>query len=101
MKYTLDLFSPLLNAAFTLRDESGVECEAVLVEAAAAGPGNRGESADVPFALLFRVALDAIPAEAARQAMFQVSQPSLETLDLFLVPVNADADGVYFEAVFN
>lgn len=101
MNHSLEQFSPLLNEEFILRDENGVENQAVLIEAVAAGSGDGSESSNVPFSLLFRVAPNAIPAEAARQGTYLLSQQALAPMNLFLVPVDANSDGVYFEAVFN
>ena len=101
MNYSLDQFSPLVNAVFSVRDETGVENEAVLIEAVPARSGGAAESPGEPFSLLFRLAPDATLAQAPRQGTYQVSPPSLEPANLFLVPVKADADGVYYEAVFN
>ena len=101
MNYSLDQFSPLVNAAFSVGDDMGVENEAVLVEAVASRSVGATESPVAPFSLLFRVAPDTALAKAPRQGTYRVSQASLDPLDLFLVPVKADTDGVYFEAVFN
>lgn len=87
-------FEPLVGAGFT-----------------AAGPGRDGLAAELlevrlvrescqtrpPFALLFRVRTrDQLP-----QGMFALTHERLERLELFLVPVGRDADGLLLEAVFN
>ena len=49
------------------------------------------------FSLLFLAPLDAPPV----QNTFRLEHESLGEMDLFLVPVKKDEDGIYFEAVFN
>jgi hypothetical protein len=99
MVQRLEDFTPLLNTTFSLSDDGGEAREAVLVEATASG--GTGESSSASFSLLFRVARDTVPPEAARQGTYRLSGDSIGPMSLFLVPVNADGDGVYFEAVFN
>jgi hypothetical protein len=49
------------------------------------------------FSLIFRVPLD-MPRE---QGIFSLTNESLGTIDLFLVPISANAEGLELEAVFN
>jgi hypothetical protein len=49
------------------------------------------------YTLLFRAPVDA-PQE---QGIYELDHESLGAMDLFLVPVKKDADGLYYEAVFN
>ncbi len=49
------------------------------------------------FSLLFQAPSDAPPI----QNIFQLSHEALGKMDLFLVPVKKDENGIYYEAVFN
>lgn len=52
---------------------------------------------DRPFALEFRGPLDPI----WRQSIYKLHNQQLGTLDIFLVPVGPDEQGMIYEAVFN
>ncbi|MFM9905537.1 MAG: DUF6916 family protein [Pyrinomonadaceae bacterium] len=49
------------------------------------------------FTLLFRAPLDAPQV----QSIYRLHHDKLGAMDIFLVPVKKDEDGLYFEAVFN
>lgn len=49
------------------------------------------------FSLMFRAPVDAPPF----QNMFRLEHDKLGAMDLFLVPVKKEEDGLYYEAVFN
>lgn len=49
------------------------------------------------FSLLFRAPVDAPPF----QNIYRLEHEALEKMDLFLVPVRKDENGLYYEAVFN
>lgn len=49
------------------------------------------------YTLLFQAPPDAPP----EQRTFRLSHESLGEIDIFLVPVKTDQDGLYYEAVFN
>ena len=68
---------------------------ASLVSATSFGQ-RRGPTGRLPFSLEFLApASDVLP-----QAIYRVDHAELGALDLFLVPVARDADGVRYEAVF-
>ena len=91
-KLTLDDFTPHVGAGWGLR-LADRKVELVLEEArrlGAAGAGGR------PFSLLFRgPAALAIP-----QGIQRLEHPVAGAVELFLVPLQPDADGSLFEAVF-
>jgi hypothetical protein len=78
-------------------DDSALSLE--LLDATASGerggPGPNGEER-LQFALLFR----GPPAPALPQATRTLTHPGLGELELFLVPIGPDADGMRYEAVF-
>ena len=49
------------------------------------------------FAVVFRLARDVPPV----QGIYQLQNEAVGTLDLFLVPIRADEQGLYLEALFN
>ncbi len=51
----------------------------------------------VPFSLLFRTA----PGVGVEQGMYRFSHAVLGELDIFVVPVGADEEGMRLEAIFN
>lgn len=92
----LDGFAALQGQSFELRAQNALTLTAELVEArklpAAPHLGRQ------PFALLFK----GPPAPVLPQNMYQVTHPgSAQPLDIFLVPVSADASGACYEAVFS
>lgn len=86
-------FTPCLNQIFRLQSESG-HCELQLFQVKPLGvamPGGRP-----PFSLLFRAPQDAV----FPQMIYRLEHDRLGDLDLFLVPVGPDQNGMIYEAVF-
>lgn len=50
-----------------------------------------------PFSLMFRAASPVV----FPQRLYRLSNPVMGTLDIFLVPVGRDREGVLYQAVFN
>lgn len=69
---------------------------AVLVEAKALGPGARAAREVERFSLVFRTA----PEVVLPQRVYRLEHDSLGALDLFLVPIGPDGEGMCYEAVF-
>jgi hypothetical protein len=92
---TLATFEPLVGDAFAVDIEAaGVEAiEFVLESATAAGewPGGRQ-----PFRLLFR----GPPEPQLPQKIYPLRHSGLDVLEIFIVPIRRDADGVAYEAIF-
>ena len=75
-------------------EEESAGHDGELVEVTAVGeaaPGGR-----VPFSLVFR----GPPGTVLPQRIYRVDHAELGRLDIFLVPIGADAEGVRYEAVF-
>jgi hypothetical protein len=91
---TLDTFTPHVGTAFQAETDAG-GVELVLADAAGARhepmPGARP-----PFTLTFRGPVRPM----LPQGTYPLTHPSLGGLDIFLVPIGADAEGVSYEAVF-
>ena len=90
---TVNDFAPFIGSAFTLAINEGEEPSLTLelTQAAPAGPNDR------PFSLMFSGPSE-IP---ANQGMYWIGNEKLGTLPLFIVPVRADAERRYYEAIFN
>jgi hypothetical protein len=76
--------------------ETGTEL--VLAEAtslAVSGANNKGPRRE-PFSLLFKGPKPVLP-----QRTWALENETLGRLEIFLVPIGADADGVRYEAIFN
>ena len=91
---TLEDFAPHVGAKFRV-EAAGVDAEFELTDASPAPhPGPEGRRH--PFALVFRGPPGVLP-----QQIYTVHHPDRGPLDVFLVAIGADADGVRYEAVFN
>lgn len=93
-RLTIEDFADLRGQALPLRAADGAT-EATIVDVRAlASPSPR---AGAPFTLLLRT-----PASfRGPQGIYRLDHPRHGALDLFLVPVAADAGTVTYEAVFN
>lgn len=93
---TISDFAPRVGDRFRIAaPEDGAGHEAELVEATPVGAGGR-PGGRVPFSLVFRGPAGVV----LPQRIYQVDHPELGSLDIFLVPIGADAAGVRYEAVF-
>ena len=86
-------FCELLDATFRMRltDGSGFDLSLVNFD------DHVSNSAQENFSLLFRAPGAAPPF----QGIYRLENDRLGEMDLFLVPVKKDGDGLYYEAVFN
>lgn len=90
-KLTLETFSNLKVRTFSLKAEPE-PLEIEMIEVSEAGQGVNRKS----FSVLFRG-----PGETVlEQAIYSISNPETGDLDLFLVPVGPDKQGMLYEAVF-
>jgi hypothetical protein len=83
-------FDALLGQTFAVNDQDGVlELLEVL---RLKSPSARAQ----PFSLLFTSRTHQLT-----QATFRIAHPAIGAFDLFLVPIQPDARGALYEAVFN
>ena len=89
----LEDFAAQLDTKFRMKLADGkiLECELVQAKSLSAAPGQE------VFSLVFRAPLDAPRATQ----IYSLEHESLGALDLFLSPIKADGQGLYYEAVFN
>lgn len=88
-----ETFAEHLNTNFTAQTDAEKEFEITLVEAKSIISNKIQEC----FALLFCAPPDA----PAVQQSFQLDHNTLGKMELFLVPVKKNEDGLFYEAVFN
>ena len=95
MLETLNLssFSEHLNTKFRIRPDESTVVETELIVAEDLGSTPRQER----FSLIFRGPHQPF----LPQSMYRVEHDVMGTLDLFLVPIGAEEDGLRYEAVFN
>lgn len=86
-------FSEQLDSIFRAEFGEGRAVDLVLCEFT---PGVSNKVQD-SFSLTFRAPGDVPPV----QSIYHLENASLGPMDLFLVPVRQDDEGLYFEAVFN
>ncbi len=91
---TVDDFQPLVGSPLA----AGYEGSSQPLELLTAEPArDRAGAARTGFSLLFRGA----PAPVLQQGVYRMMHPTLGALDIFLVPVGSDPQGVQYEAIFN
>jgi len=88
---TVESFTPFLGTTFAT--ESG---ELTLVTAQALPTRAHAPGVREPFRLHFTGAPPLLP-----QGIHPLTHPSLEELEIFLVPIAADANHITYEAIFN
>jgi hypothetical protein len=94
-KLTRDQFAGCLHQRFRLSSETAAfDLELIEVRSLAGPPSPSGRE---PFALLFRGPADPI----LPQRIYPLEHAGLGKLDIFLVPVGPDDQGMRYEAVFN
>jgi Domain of unknown function (DUF6916) len=91
----LDTFAPHVGTNFRLEGNDGA-LELTLTEATPGGIKDTRRGARAPFSLTFRgPAQPVLP-----QRIYRLDHAALGGLDIFLVPIGADPEGVTYEAVF-
>ena len=96
-KLTADDFSSQLETTFTVRLPDSPPRDLVLVEARRLSKITATAPGRAPFSLLFRGPKEPI----LPQRIYPLENEALGRLEIFLVPVGANADGVQYEAIFN
>jgi len=93
--FTLQTFSVHVDEDFTVALPDGTELTARLIEATALG-GSPAEGLRAPFSIIFRG-----PAgPTLSQGTHQLRHQAIGSFEVFLVPVQPDAGGPRYEAVF-
>lgn len=96
---TYEVFEGMLNDVFVLNDDPATtpdKLSKLVLTSVEARPRQKPELKQ-PFSLTFKSAsTDPLP-----QSIYRLEHPDLGGFDVFLVPVDAGADHVLYEAVFN
>ena len=91
-KVTLQTFAPVVGDGFRVEAGEGITLELELAEVSAAGDGAGRE----PFTLLFRGPTEPV----LPQGTYGFEHPSLGRIEVFIVPIGSNADGVSYEAIY-
>ena len=86
-------FQNQLNSRFSLQLSDSESVELLLTEVSELSTSPRQEM----FAIVFRGPANSI----MPQRIYHLANDTIGELDLFLVPIKQDDEGVYYEAVFN
>ena len=86
-------FSDALDSCFQAHIADGPDFDLFLIEFEDIVSNATQEN----YSLLFRATVDAPPV----QNIYRVEHETLGAMDLFLVPVKKDENGLYYQAVFN
>jgi hypothetical protein len=93
---TFEGFAPFLNATFSVGlGESTVEM--TLIEATKGKPQQWEGLRKEPFSLIFKCASPVI----LPQKLYSFENPGFGKMEIFIVPVGRQRDGVVYQAVFN
>ncbi len=88
-------FQPLLDESFEIVFEAD-PVAARLTSVRALTPPSPDHEGRVPWSLVFRVPSDA----SHEQGMYRVCHQGIGEVELFLVPIGPDREGMQYEAVF-
>jgi hypothetical protein len=91
-----DGFAPHLNETFEVRLGAS-SLEMTLVQATKGKPRDWDGLRKEPFALLFKCAKPVI----LPQRIYSFQNSGFGKMDIFIVPVGRDRDGVVYQAIFN
>jgi hypothetical protein len=95
-KVSASTFEPFLNRPFQMRSDSAeVDLQLIRVSLSKYGPAQEGGR--IPFSIEFKSG----PGQPWPQGTYRLANETLGAMELFLVPVGADAGGCYYEAVFS
>ena len=96
--YTKALFQPLLNDIFTIELASSEQINLQLLEIKSLGTQHPENSSNEAFALYF---LDKDhPRSYLPQAIFTLKHAELGDLELFVVPMGPQKEGMLYEVIF-
>ena len=90
---TLEMFAAEVNNTFRMHYGGPEPAPLELISATDLGSTPR----QIQFSLIFRAPGDA----PLRQGVYRVDHDKIGSIDLFLVPIGKDANGVEYQAVFN
>jgi hypothetical protein len=92
---TAETFAGRLGERFSMELDGGVEQDVELIELTRLGDQPTGGSR-APFSIVFRGPAGPV----APQRIYRFRHAELGELELFVVPIGADGEGVRYEAIF-
>jgi uncharacterized protein DUF6916 len=93
---TFEGFAPFLNATFSVELEAST-VEMTLVQATKGKPQDGEGLRKEPFSLVFKCASPVI----LPQKLYPFRNSDFGSMDIFIVPVGREPDGIVYQAVFN
>jgi hypothetical protein len=97
-KLTVDSFTGQIGKTFRLVLPDAPAMDLVLIEARSLSAKSKPPgSGRAPFSLVFLGPKDSV----LTQRIYPLENASLGRLEIFLVPISSDTDGVKYEAIFN
>jgi hypothetical protein len=94
--FTVETFEPHVGTTFLVRLSDASPIELTLIEASRLTNDNDTRRQRAPFRLIFRDP----ERRVVQQGTYDVEHAAFEPVRIFLVPIQADASGLYLEAVF-
>lgn len=94
--FTIETFQPHVGELFHIVVDDDTRLPTKLTEVHQWGPGAAAGRDRVPFSLIFHT----VPQAMIEQAMYRVESDVMEPMEIFLVPIEPDARGMRYEAVF-
>jgi len=93
----LEDFAGLLDDVFVVSEQGAPAIPLILTEAEAAPAGHARPGARPPFSLIFA----ARDPRVMMQKIYRLQHDGLGAVEIFLVPIGKNADGVQYQAMFN
>ncbi|HYW07537.1 MAG TPA: hypothetical protein VE913_11300 [Longimicrobium sp.] len=93
---TLDTFAPLVGQEFALHLDGSGTLPLTLIQARSTVEEGDTRRLRAPFALLFRGPLG----QSYAQRTYRLDNATLGTVEIFLVPIQPNAEGTLYEAIF-
>ena len=94
--FTVGTFAPHQDAPFRLHPDAGDPLDLRLVEVTPLGGGTAPAGGRAPFSLVFR----GPRAPVLPQRIYLLEHEAIGTIEIFLVPIGPDQEGMRYEAVF-
>lgn len=92
-----ELFSAHIDTTFRVFFSDDASTEAVLIKVEGLHGDTPEESERQPFSLIFRCPKDSV----VEQKVYRIEHGVLDAMELFLVPIGPDKEGMLYEAVFS
>ena len=92
---TVDDFAPLVDTGFTIVLDDGQSLELTLAKAQGTGGASAGKREP------FRLTFSGTPGIVLPQKIYRFTHPSIDDIEIFIVPIAATAQATTYEAIFS